>query len=367
MLQATFMRCITSILFFIAFTLLSSTSNSRLSNTAWVSPAGNAVPYLNSEELQKVLLERRAAQLILGRSQQGRNIEAFFFPGTSHKRALIIGGMHGSELSSIEVAKELLRQLSLGDSTYYNVIIIPSLFPDNAEHAKRNFFKIGGIENIGRYSYTGAVDPNRQMPTPGYAFDGENGLDHAGRKIENENALLLELINEYQPQRIVNLHSIRTTTNAGIFADPRTDHRGIALGYSSDSSLAIAIARAVQQNGGYIPGNRLHKKPTAVYYKDPAPVAAGLYQKRNYTGSPLPGQRGGGVSLGTWAATAVCDDNDPSKNRDAIRIITLEFPGSKRPIDHKKELQPFYQHQVKVYAMALKKVFLGNFFTEEAR
>ena len=155
--------------------------------------------------------------------------------------------MHGSELSSIEVAKELLQQLKKGDSIFYNVIIIPSLFPDNAETAKQNFSKIGDVENIGRYSYPGAVDPNRQMPTPGQAFDEENALDHAGRKIENENTLLLELIDEFRPQRIVNLHAIRNTDNAGVFADPRTDQKGIALGYDSDSSLAITIAAAIRK------------------------------------------------------------------------------------------------------------------------
>lgn len=364
MLQAIIMRCITSVLLLIVFTLLSSTSNSRIA-TSTVTLNDSITNDLNLEELDKILLNRKTAQFVLGRSGQGRNIEAFFFPGTSNKRALVIGGMHGSELSSIAVAKELLSQLAEGDSRFYNVIIIPSLFPDNAEAARQNFFQIGGVQNIGRYSYPGAVDPNRQMPTPGYAFDEADGLDHAGRKIENENALLLDLIAEYRPQRIVNLHAIRITTNAGVFADPRTDHKGIALGYESDSSLAISIARAVQENGGYIPGNRLNQKPTAVYYKDPAPVVAGLFQKRNFTGSPLPGKRGGGVSLGTWASTAVFDSIDRSNNRNAIRILTMEFPGSKRPVDHKKELQAFYQHQVRAYAASLHTVFLGEFFIEE--
>jgi hypothetical protein len=279
---------------------------------------------------------------------------------------LIIGGMHGSELSSIEIAKELLNQLQHGDSIFYSVIVIPSLFPDNAEIAKRRPSKIGDVENIGRYSYPGAVDPNRQMPAPGHAFDEDNCMDHAGRKMENETSLLLELINQYRPQRIVNLHAIRNTEYAGVFADPRTDHNGIALGYASDSSLAVAIARSIHQQGGYIPGNQLNKKPTALYYKDPVAVAEGAFQKRNFTGSYIPGKRGGGVSLGTWASTAVVDREDPNKTRDAIRIITMEFPGSKRPVDYKKELQSFYQQQVEIYATALRTIFLGDHFTEKS-
>ncbi len=356
------------IFLFIAFLVLSSATNSskiKLAGSAELFSADEIPASLYSKELEKILLDRKAAQFVLGRSQQGRNIDAYFFPGTGDKRALVIGGMHGSELSSIEVAKELMRQLTQGDSIFYNVIIIPSLFPDNAETAKQNFLQIGGVENIGRYSYPGAIDPNRQMPTPGKAFDEENSLDHAGRKIENENALLLELINQYRPQRIVNLHAIRNTGNAGVFADPRTDHKGIALGYATDSSLAIAIAAAIQQQGGYIPGNYLDKKPTALYYKDPIAVAKGMFQKRNLTGSSIPGKRGGGVSLGTWASTAVHDEKDPFQNRDAIRIITMEFPGSKRPVDHKKNLEAFYQQQVVIYAKGIKSVFLGEYFTEE--
>lgn len=365
------MRYKSAILLFIVFTVLSSATNSsnikKPGGHAFLFPGNkDRVGIFSSEELKKLLLERKAAQFLLGRSQHGRNIEAFFFPGTSNKRALIIGGMHGSELSSIEVAKELLQQLKRGDSIFYNVIIIPSLFPDNAETARQNFSKIGDVENIGRYSYRGAVDPNRQMPTPGQAFDDENHLDHAGRKIETENGLLLELINEFRPQRIVNLHAIRNTANAGVFADPRTDHNGMALGYASDSSLAVSIAAAIAQQGGYTPGNYLNKNPTALYYKDPVAVAKGSFQKRNFTGSSLPGKRGGGVSLGTWASTAVVNEVDPAKNRDAIRLITMEFPGSKRPVDYKNDLQSFYQQQVEIYAAALRAIFLGEYFTEEA-
>ena len=301
----------------------------------------------------------------MGSSQQGRNIEAYFFPGSSNKRALVIGGMHGSELSSIEVARELLEMMTHANTPYYNVIIIPSLFPDNAEAAKQFPLQIGDHQNIGRYSFPGAVDPNRQMPTPGHAFDEDHELDHAGRKIENENALLLGLIGEFQPQRIVNLHAIRDKNYAGVFADPRTDHNGIALGYDTDSSLAVEVAKHINQNGGYVPGNHLATNPNALYYKDPQPVAAGQFQKRNFSGSFLPGKRGGGVSLGTWASTAVVDANDSTRNREAMRILTIEFPGSKRPIDYNsKKEQNFYQKQVESYAAALYDVFLQDYFTE---
>ena len=360
-----------SILLLICFSLLSlagSSGNIRFTTVSSDPFSGNdaTLSSLYKEELNRILTEKKAGTFVLGKSQQGRNIEAYFFPGSSDKRALVIGGMHGSELSSIEVARQLLRNLTQTNTVYYNVIIIPSLFPDNAETAKQFPLQIGDVQNIGRYSYPGAVDPNRQMPTPGHAFDDEHELDHAGRKIENENALLLELISEYRPQRIVNLHAIRDMNYAGVYADPRTDHNSMALGYATDSSLAIEIAKHIDQNGGYIPGNRLTKKPNALYYKDPPPADAGQFQHRNFSGSFLPGKRGGGVSLGTWASTAVFNEQDSTKNREAMRILTIEFPGSKRPIDYdlKKE-QHFYQKQVELYAAALHEVFLQDYFAEE--
>jgi hypothetical protein len=359
-----------SILFVSCFFLISSaggSGNITVHSTSPFPTADNAETpsLLFKEELNCVLSEKKPGSFVLGKTQLGRNIKAYFFPGTSEKRALVIGGMHGSELSSIEVASELVRKLQQRSNAYYNVIIIPSLFPDNAETAKQFPLQIGDAGNIGRYSFAGAVDPNRQMPTPGRAFDEEHELDHAGRKIENENSLLLGLIGEYRPQRIVNLHAIRDKSCAGVFADPRTDHNSIALGYATDSSLAIEIGKNIEHHGGYVPGNSLSTVPNALYYKDPEPVAAGQFQKRNFTGSFLPGKRGGGVSLGTWASTAVFDEFDSTKNRDAMRILTIEFPGSKRPIDYQlKKEQNYYQKLVEAYASGIYEVFLQEYFVE---
>lgn len=318
---------------------------------------------INSAELNRILTERKASRFVLGRSKKGREVEAYYFPGASNLRALVIGGMHGSELSSIEVARELLKRLQ-GDSVFYEVIVIPTLFPDNAELARQFRASIGDVKNIGRYSYPGAIDPNRQMPIPGKAFCETPGLDHAGRPIEMENKFLLDLIQQFRPHRIANLHAIRNAACAGVFADPRTDHQSIALGYESDSNLAITLAKSIHERGGLVPGNKLDSAPTALYHKDPPPAPAGLFQKRNFIGSPTPGHRGGGVSIGTWASTAVVDEANPEKNRDAIRILTIEFPGSKRPCDYQGPNRTFCQKQVEAYAESIKQIFLGEYFPE---
>ncbi len=347
------MRWTFSILLLIALTAFSAGNNSTF-------PVDEPLyDPVFGEKMRQVMLERKSTRFELGRTRLGQSVEAWYFPGTSNKNALVIGGVHGSELSSIEVVHELVKRLSNGDSIYYNTIIIPCLFPDNASIAKKQLHEIGSTKNIGRYSFPGAADPNRQMPAPGHPPDEEQEQDHAGRKVERENLLLLQLIQELKPVRIASVHAIRNKAFAGFFADPRTDANGIALGYETDSTLAVNMAFHVFNKGGYVPGNKLDLEPTTVYYKDPSPAPKGDWQPRNFTGSPAQGYKGSGVSLGTWASTAVKDSLYPSNDRDAISIITIEFPGSRRPEDYPTSLQKTScRKQVVAYASAIHEVFL---------
>ena len=149
------------------------------------------------------------------------------------------------------------------------------------------------------------------------------------------------------------------------FADPRTDENGIALGYESDSSLAVSMAVVADNLGGRVPGNMINQKANALYYKDPPAVAKGLWQKRNFKGSNATGYIGSGVSLGTWGSTAVNDSIDAFNNRDAIRIITIEFPGNKRPVDYKdNKQQKLVERGIKAFATAIVEVFLNDYFVE---
>jgi hypothetical protein len=342
------------------------TLKSKVTLASFVS---NNDPVMNSswtlDDLSSVLRQRTVTQFLLGHSQDGRKIDAWYIPGISDQKALVIAGVHGSELSSVEVAYSLLSQLLQGKRPYYSVIIVPSLFPDNAIKAMNDPAQIGGTTNIGRYTLPYSVDPNRQMPSPGKAFDETDGVDHLGRQIETENQLLLQLIQKFRPQRIANIHAIRDTDYGGVYADPRTDHKGFALGYESDSNLAIEIARYIDDRGGNVAGNHLDTKPSSLYYKDPAPMPRGVWQKRNMTGSALNAKRGSGVSLGTWASTAVIYPEDPSKNRDAMRIITIEYPGYKRPVDYSNETTRISQQkQVELFASAVSTIFLGRYYVE---
>ena len=309
--------------------------------------------------IEEWMKDKKSARAVLGYTKEGRTIEACYFAGSSDKKALIIGGMHGSELSSIEIAKQLIEVSSTGEKPYYNVIVIPSLFPDNALRAMIQITK--QKDNIGRYTTEESVDPNRQMPQPGKAFSPELPFDIYGRIIEKENQFLLQLIQEYLPSRIVNLHAIKDVTKAGVYADPRTDCDGYALGFSTDSSLAVSMASLIENGGGKAPGNNLQQAPTALYYHDPEIVPVGFFQIRNFLGSAMPNSRGYGASLGGWASTAVCDE---AGQRDAARLITVEFPGYRFSAAYDGRDKTACLLNIQLYVAAVRKIFLEDNFVE---
>jgi hypothetical protein len=316
--------------------------------------------------LRTITAKKEASSFSLGRTRKNQTIGARYFPGRSNKNALIIGGVHGSELSSIAVAKELITLLSEDHDIYYNVIIIPCLFPDNAAAAMARLKTRPEMTNFGRYTTQVSVDPNRQMPSPGQYFTSLNPCDHLNRTIENENQLLLQIIQEFKPARIASIHAIRDTAHAGVYADPRTDANGVALGFDTDSSLAVDMATLIKEGGGNTAGNFSNGVATALYHKDPAAAPAGQFQNRNYNGSSLPGNRGSGTSLGTWATTAIEDNDTTEYNRPAIRLLTVEFPGYWTPDQYKTvEKKVYFKKQVILYSTSLLNIFLQDNYVEE--
>ena len=308
----------------------------------------------------------RSLKAVLGFTKNNRPVELYYFPGTSNKKALVIGGVHGSELSAMDVVKQLLEELENGVEIYYSVVVIPCLFPDNAVAALQAGKEINSTKNIGRYSHAGAPDPNRQMPPLGKAFNPLQPLDDANREIERENQMLLHLIQDFAPDRIINVHAIRNSAKAGIFADPRTDCAGRALGYETDSLLALGMAQYIYKAGGNVSGNKLGEaQPTTLYGSDPAIAPKGSLQQRNLQGSVLPNNLGTGVSLGAWGTTAVCDEGLSQYNRPAMRVITVEFPGNKRPEDYTASERKEHEKQLQLYAAAISRVFLAQQFIEE--
>jgi hypothetical protein len=162
---------------------------------------------------------QRIRQGRLGTTAGARPVEAHFIQGTTNRKALVIAGVHGSERQGIEVARMLLADLA-ANQPLFTVIVVPSLFPDNAATGTRE----------------GATPTNRNFPpasedlAAATAAGGGTAVDaftrRAGgtrtRAILPENIMLLQLIERFSPERIISIHGTRHSGAGGVFYDPVT-------------------------------------------------------------------------------------------------------------------------------------------------
>jgi len=258
-------------------------------------------------------------------------VEAFFFPGSSDRRAMVIGGVHGTEGSGVEVVNDLLDNLRKPDAPtpFYSVIVVPVLFPENLKLGKR--LTPGAPE-----------DPNRNFPavsqTLAQATAAGRGqpIDTERRPIEPENVILIDLIERFQPERIASVHGHSVPTKPahgqdmpGIFVDPRNTSPEAK---ADDQALTLRMAKAAKAKGVRVPGNWVGDPAETSEYPPDAPKLSK------------------GVSLGGYGPTA-------AGARPAMTTITVEVYGnvtSDKSTDgaaRKKELESL--------AGVLQDLFLG--------
>ncbi len=216
-------------------------------------------------------------------------VTAFYFPGTSDRRAMIIGGVHGSERAGVEVAQLLLARLRAPGAKppLFSVIVVPVLFPENVAAGAR--------------STAGQPDPNRQMPKVG---DTPAGTDSLGRPMEASNRILLDLVERFRPERIASCHGHSppappATDMPSITDDPRPGHE------KEDDALALDMARAASSmpGGARVPGNHLGTPQETSRY----PTSTAAHQP--------------GVSFGEYGSHA-------AGARPAMNVITIETFGN---------------------------------------
>jgi hypothetical protein len=241
--------------------------------------------------------QRRATQAQAGREWAAEPIEAdlpvpgrtigvlraIYFPGTTPRRAMIISGVHGNELAGVEVVETLLPRLWTATRTF-SIIVVPRVFAANCRANRRK-------------TSPSHRDPNRQMPNIGH-LPGPTSAE--GDPVEPENQALLDLIQRFQPERLVSVHGINCSERgclAGITSDPREG--SVA---ADDHQLALDMARAAREAGGSVPGNRLDT----------------TRQTTTYPTQSLPHERG--VTLGQWGSR-------PAGSRPAINMILIETRG----------------------------------------
>lgn len=255
-----------------------------------------------------------------------KKVQAFYFPGTSNRRALIVGGVHGKEKAGVEVVYKLLEMMRGPNAKmpYFTVIIVPELFPDNVRDNKRSTYE--------------DHDPNRQFPEVGK--DAAAGKDKSCKVdtnnfcIEEGNLILMDLIDRFQPERVASVHGHRQVSEkelkkqggAGITTDPRPGKE------QEDDALALAMAKKAHDLKVNVPFNKIGTGKEMVRY----PTDDANHQP--------------GVTFGQWGSHA-------TPTHPAMNIILIETDGYKfSKKDSKKQLE------IESLASVLRDIFL----TEEA-
>ncbi len=285
---------------------------------------------------------------ILMTTAGGRSVDAYFFPGTSDERALVIGGVHGSEQGGIEVAEMLIDTLrSAPVRPYYSVIVVPTLFPDNAATRIRE----------------GRTPTNRNFPDPGQGLaaatpaGSTTAQDSERRDILPENVALMRLIERFRPSRVASVHGSSRRRAAGIFSDTHTvsaHARTAAAGWAApvlttvleasaaartqaDETLALDMAHAMDAagHGRAVRGNQLSTTPTAQWSG----------------GVP------GGTSLGEWGPQDVSEGQ--STDRPSMTVITVEVATNRRSTDFSGAAAATRRLELAAYGEVIQTIFLG--------
>jgi hypothetical protein len=288
-------------------------------------------------------------------------IQAFFFKGTSDRKALIIGGVHRkSEPQGVAVVEKLRALLTARAAAlnpqFFTVILVPALF-DLTQYAgisnpEDRWIKGGmGFTKKGKLQTDRAVEPNRNFPLPGEDLEAawlrgrgsptdpelvfsdpkkpgttrpakdkdKKGFQGTSIRMLPETRALISLIETFQPERIASVHAHgvekgkrRPGNDPGIFVDPRLDPTQEA----EDDRLTTAMVQEGQsrltnapikdaENDQVFQGNQPGKSKATVRYAQSAAHAEGN-------------------SLGDWAPVAVTKG---AGARPGITTVTIEVPG----------------------------------------
>jgi hypothetical protein len=176
---------------------------------------------------------------------EARPVKAFFFRGSTDRRALVIAGVHGSERQGMEVVELLLADLRKAPQPpVFSVIVVPTMFPDS--RARGDELAKAGKTNLGlqparesgvlgkkrkKDKVAKEIATNRNFPVPsqdlaaasaaGKAAGEATAIDELGNVILPENQMLMALMERFQPERIITVHGTHDASKAGVFYDKR--------------------------------------------------------------------------------------------------------------------------------------------------
>ena len=147
----------------------------------------------------------------LGKSVLGLPIVGHFF-GVTGPKTLIFAAIHGDEPNTAFVANQLVEHLNKNPTAYQNrrVVVVPVANPDGLARGTR----INARE----------IDLNRNFPAKNFSV-GKKDRYFGGEQpaSEPESQLLIELVESWQPDRIITLHAIPRGKHGNNFDGPAED------------------------------------------------------------------------------------------------------------------------------------------------
>jgi hypothetical protein len=292
--------------------------------------------------------------------------DAFFFPGRSDRRALIISGVHGDEKRGVDVVRSLQKLLetssAAGNKPFFSTIIVPVVIPRTQSGAgKRNVPGGLGIDIAGALKCR-PVEPNRNFPSPGEDLAAARARGRSGPGVPElmirpssgslrrpqdttsdpaftvtsirmlpETRILISLIERFQPERLASVHdhSLKQVCHScvagavtkcggegpGIFVDPR----GIDPTSGRIITTHAAQFRADDELGKKMAEGALTRLCSISPLNAAFPPFAGNQAIYPLTVRYFSKQRVEGNSLGDWAPVS-------AGLRPGIATLTIEIP-----------------------------------------
>ena len=157
-----------------------------------------ATPLIHSHFHDRAAIQSKPApgrQTRIGKTNLKSPILAFTF-GRGKQRVVILGGMHGDEPSSTQVAEAFVASLERDPpSAGLSVVVIPEVNPDGLRAGTRS-------NSVG-------VDINRNFPSKTWRQGSEESRYYPGPKpmSERETHAIVEVIKRWRPALLISIHA----------------------------------------------------------------------------------------------------------------------------------------------------------------
>ncbi|HWP39744.1 MAG TPA: M14 family zinc carboxypeptidase [Tepidisphaeraceae bacterium] len=191
-------------------------------------------------------IQPAAQRIRLGQSLQHRPIEMIVLSGDPQDAVLVIGGIHGDEPTSVEVARELARLLEAQPALRCGrlLALIINANPDGAAAGTRGNAR--------------GIDLNRNFPASNFK-PGVRGRYRGGDSplSEPESRAIADAIARVQPRLLISIHSIGSAKHCNNYDGPAAHvaevmsrHNGYpateTIGYPTPGSLGSWAGRDLQ-------------------------------------------------------------------------------------------------------------------------